>query len=288
MLVVDPDKRLTMSQIAKHRWLANTPPVDTGPERELQLNKTVIDHMLQLPNLNQAMVLQSLKNNTFDHIHAIYNLLLDKLHQRTINFQSKISQQRRGEDHGCDYLHTRPPKINERSESFNEQQLVTHLAGRGAPGGRPPGRGVVQLPTGELQRELSQAGGGQGEEEVIQREHLRGWGLAVRFDAHHTGGVSRRRRRQPTPGEGTGSGLRPSDCNRSVSVQGNGPGRLRGGLFVERPLHVDGVQQLRLFGGQVFDGEEAHRGAGGFGTRTGKNYTLFHLFYFVNLTSLSL
>jgi serine/threonine-protein kinase SIK3 len=129
MLVVDPDKRLTMSQIAKHRWLANTPPVDTGPERELQLNKTVIDHMLQLPNLNQAMVLQSLKNNTFDHIHAIYNLLLDKLHQRTINFQSKISQQRRGEDHGCDYLHTRPPKINERSESFNEQQLVTHLAG---------------------------------------------------------------------------------------------------------------------------------------------------------------
>lgn len=131
MLVVDPDKRLTMSQIAKHRWLANTPPVDTGPEPcELQLNKTVIDHMLQLPNLNQNMVLQSLKNNTFDHIHAIYNLLLDKLHQRTINFQSKISQQRRGagEEMGLDYLHTRPPKINERSESFNEQQLVTHLA----------------------------------------------------------------------------------------------------------------------------------------------------------------
>nr|XP_015836278.1 PREDICTED: serine/threonine-protein kinase SIK3 [Tribolium castaneum] len=130
MLVVDPEKRLTMSQIAKHRWLAHTPPVDTGPERELQLNKTVIDHMLQLPNLNQNMVLASVKNNTFDHIHAIYNLLLDKLHQRTINFQSKISQQRRaGEELTLDYLHTRPPKINERSESFNEQQLVTHLAG---------------------------------------------------------------------------------------------------------------------------------------------------------------
>ncbi|XP_044260514.1 serine/threonine-protein kinase SIK3 isoform X2 [Tribolium madens] len=130
MLVVDPEKRLTMSQIVKHRWLANSPPVDTGPERELQLNKTVIDHMLQLPNLNQNMVLASVKNNTFDHIHAIYNLLLDKLHQRTINFQSKISQQRRaGEELTLDYLHTRPPKINERSESFNEQQLVTHLAG---------------------------------------------------------------------------------------------------------------------------------------------------------------
>lgn len=138
MLVVDPDRRLTMTQIAKHRWLADTPPIDTGPERELQLNKTVINHMLQLPNLNQAMVLQSVKNNTFDHIHAIYNLLLDKLHQRTINFQSKISQQRRcggsggGEELGLgDYLQTRPPRINERSESFNEQQLVTHLADEG-------------------------------------------------------------------------------------------------------------------------------------------------------------
>lgn len=134
MLVVDPEKRLTIIQIMKHRWLCNAPPVDTGPERDEQLNKTVIDHMLQLPNLNHNMIMQSLTSNTFDHIYAIYNLLLDKLHQRTINFQSKVLQQRKvdtqqkiDEDNDL-YLHTRPPKINERSESFNEQQLVTHLA----------------------------------------------------------------------------------------------------------------------------------------------------------------
>lgn len=58
MLVVDPDKRFTMAQIIKHRWLMNAPPVDTGPDIESQLNKTVIEHMLQLPGLNQAMILQ--------------------------------------------------------------------------------------------------------------------------------------------------------------------------------------------------------------------------------------
>lgn len=93
MLVVDADKRLTIIQIVKHRWLSDAPAVDKGPERDIQLNKTVIDHMLQLPNLNHNMIMQSLKNNSFDHIYAIYNLLLDKLHQRTINFQ-KVQQQR--------------------------------------------------------------------------------------------------------------------------------------------------------------------------------------------------
>lgn len=92
MLVVEPEKRLTLNQIAKHRWLSDTPPVDTGPELELQLNKTVIDHMLQLPGLNQNMILHSLKTNSFDHIYAIYNLLVDKLHRRTMSFQSKLSE----------------------------------------------------------------------------------------------------------------------------------------------------------------------------------------------------
>lgn len=95
MLVVDPEKRLSIIQIMKHRWLSDAPLVDTGPERDEQLNKTVIDHMLQLPNLNHNMIMQSLTSNTFDHIYAIYNLLLDKLHQRTINFQSKVLQQRK-------------------------------------------------------------------------------------------------------------------------------------------------------------------------------------------------
>lgn len=137
MLVVDPEKRFSMTQIVKHRWLSNVVPVDTGPaEKELQLNKTVIDHMLQLPGLNKAMILQSIHNSTFDHIYAIYNLLVDKLHQRTVNFQTKLSQRhqqhadadQKQPDAGATYddNYVRPPRINERSESFDET-LVTQL-----------------------------------------------------------------------------------------------------------------------------------------------------------------
>lgn len=150
MLVVEPERRLSLIQISKHRWLSNIIPVDTGPEKEqLQLNETVIDHMLQLPGLTQSMILQSLQNKTFDHIYAIYNLLLDKLHQRTVNFQTKLSQRRAAAAAASggnneqqqqskklekfeiigsfdDDEYSRAPRINERSESFNET-LVTQL-----------------------------------------------------------------------------------------------------------------------------------------------------------------
>lgn len=121
MLVVEPEKRLTMSQIIKHKWLADAPPVDTGPEQEqLQLNKTVIDHMLQLPGLNQNMILHSLKTNSFDHIYAIYNLLVDKLHQRTISFQTKLNENEH-QPQQQQQQQQRVSRITERSESFNEQ-----------------------------------------------------------------------------------------------------------------------------------------------------------------------
>lgn len=62
MLVVDPERRLSMKQIVKHRWLANCPPIDTGPDiahsQDDTLNQTVIEHMLQLPGLNEDMIIQ--------------------------------------------------------------------------------------------------------------------------------------------------------------------------------------------------------------------------------------
>lgn len=60
MLVVEPEKRLTMSQISKHRWLSNCPPVDTGPDitqTTEELNQTVIEHMLQLPGVQEDMII---------------------------------------------------------------------------------------------------------------------------------------------------------------------------------------------------------------------------------------
>lgn len=49
MLVVDPEKRLTISQIVKHKWLSDAePPLQLDVEEDQRLNNTVIEHMLQV------------------------------------------------------------------------------------------------------------------------------------------------------------------------------------------------------------------------------------------------
>ncbi|KAK3913599.1 Serine/threonine-protein kinase SIK3 [Frankliniella fusca] len=93
MLVLEPEKRYSIKQIFRHKWMTegqptNEPPcypvVELEPEPE-PLNKLVMEHMLQLPGLTSEMIIQSLQEKTFDHISAIYHLLVDKLEQRSQN-----------------------------------------------------------------------------------------------------------------------------------------------------------------------------------------------------------
>ncbi|XP_066261864.1 uncharacterized protein [Euwallacea similis] len=137
MLVVDADKRYTTQQVMKHRWLSDAEPaLPLDVEEDQKLNNTVIDHMLQLPGLDRAAIARSLEQDSFDHIYAIYHLLLDKLKRRTMNFQSKVARQRQRTMENTDlnspssecFLQARNPKFTERSESFNEQQLTTQLS----------------------------------------------------------------------------------------------------------------------------------------------------------------
>ncbi|CAH0689080.1 unnamed protein product [Chilo suppressalis] len=96
MLVVEPDKRLTLKGVARHRWLAATgpgPPHDASegacschpavPARgDDHCHDTVLAHMLTLPGLTRHTILQSVQEERFDHISAIYHLLMDKIQQR--------------------------------------------------------------------------------------------------------------------------------------------------------------------------------------------------------------
>lgn len=176
MLVVEPEKRLSLPSIQNHLWLRGTELLDTGPEKETHLNNTVIEHMLQLPGMTRVMILQSLKSNSFDHIYAIYSLLLDKLHQRTINFQSKLLNRQSlsassstvsNQSIECDtpldssmeetalQQQMRPPRVNERSESFNEQ-LVTNLNNEvGSRSGELVASDKMELPTSPCVRRES-------------------------------------------------------------------------------------------------------------------------------------
>ncbi|XP_028160226.1 uncharacterized protein LOC114352724 isoform X12 [Ostrinia furnacalis] len=101
MLVVDADKRLSLRGVARHRWLAAHTEHATQPDasigqcschagshvphmsRAAAWHDTVLAHMLALPALTADHVFQSVQEERFDHIYAIYHLLMDKLQQRT-------------------------------------------------------------------------------------------------------------------------------------------------------------------------------------------------------------
>ncbi|XP_026331476.1 serine/threonine-protein kinase SIK3 isoform X2 [Hyposmocoma kahamanoa] len=100
MLVVEPEKRLSLRGVAKHRWLAAHQPGpgpghydasegacachERGAARDDGADHdTILNHMLSLPGLNKGQVQQSVQEERFDHISAIYHLLKDKLQQRS-------------------------------------------------------------------------------------------------------------------------------------------------------------------------------------------------------------
>ncbi|XP_070156321.1 serine/threonine-protein kinase SIK3 isoform X1 [Polyergus mexicanus] len=84
MLVVEPERRLSISQILTHSWMCTNGVVELepggcNPDVVPQLNQLVIENMLRLPGLSADTLLQAIKGNTFDHVSAIYNLLVDRL-----------------------------------------------------------------------------------------------------------------------------------------------------------------------------------------------------------------
>ncbi|XP_076392946.1 serine/threonine-protein kinase SIK3 isoform X5 [Megachile rotundata] len=85
MLVVEPERRLSILQILAHSWMGGdgtTEPEPGGCSPENvppQLNQIVIDNMLKLPGLTAETLLSAVQGNAFDHVSAIYNLLVDRL-----------------------------------------------------------------------------------------------------------------------------------------------------------------------------------------------------------------
>ncbi|XP_014209439.1 serine/threonine-protein kinase SIK3-like isoform X2 [Copidosoma floridanum] len=88
MLVPDPERRYSIPQILAHRWMGGDgsgQPVESVIDMPdttastLPLNQLVIESMLTLPGLDLDTLLQSVQGNAFNHISAIYNLLVDQL-----------------------------------------------------------------------------------------------------------------------------------------------------------------------------------------------------------------
>lgn len=96
MLVVEPERRYTLKQISQHRWMSCKSTsinddictvIPTDIESKKNLDSIVVNHMLQLPNLTFDEIAESVHKHTFNHIYAIYNLLVDKLQSKRIEQQ---------------------------------------------------------------------------------------------------------------------------------------------------------------------------------------------------------
>lgn len=119
MLVVEPERRFTLKQIIKHRWLSewiskveeecqhitepfifssNTyydkrlskekPLISSQTTSVPNLDTVIVSHMLQLSGLTADKIAQSVHENRFDNIYAIYYLLYDKLQEKRIEYRS--------------------------------------------------------------------------------------------------------------------------------------------------------------------------------------------------------
>ncbi|XP_025122630.1 serine/threonine-protein kinase SIK3 isoform X4 [Bubalus kerabau] len=117
MLVLDPNKRLSMEQICKHKWM-KLGDADPNFDRliaecqqlkeERQMDPLNEDVLLAMENmgLDKERTLQSLRSDAYDHYSAIYSLLCDrhKRHKtlrvgvppgmpRTVGFQPPVNLQ---------------------------------------------------------------------------------------------------------------------------------------------------------------------------------------------------
>ncbi|XP_034951244.1 serine/threonine-protein kinase SIK3-like isoform X2 [Chelonus insularis] len=85
MLVVEPERRLSITQILAHPWMGGdgVTELEPGGCTELThpppLNQVVIENMLRLPGLSAETLLKSVQGNAFDHVSAIYHLLADRI-----------------------------------------------------------------------------------------------------------------------------------------------------------------------------------------------------------------
>lgn len=103
MLLVQPERRFSLSQISMHPWMVSHNQSNSmggsgttsssisasSSDNNLGsggfggvLDSVVVKHMQQLPGLTVDMIMQSVLENRYDHIYAMYNLLVDKLHAK--------------------------------------------------------------------------------------------------------------------------------------------------------------------------------------------------------------
>ncbi|XP_071177071.1 serine/threonine-protein kinase SIK2-like isoform X1 [Mytilus edulis] len=105
MLVLDPNKRFSINQIKKHKWMQSEEgqPKSTPPSPMLGINAKLgefneqILRLMQSLGIDQQKTKEALEKDSYDHYTAIYYLLMDRLKQHRSSFppENKIDARQR-------------------------------------------------------------------------------------------------------------------------------------------------------------------------------------------------
>ncbi|XP_043234896.1 serine/threonine-protein kinase SIK1-like isoform X2 [Amphibalanus amphitrite] len=107
MLVVDPARRLTMSQVLRHRWLqtGSPPPAPLPPPPPTEINEHVL-RVMQGLGIDTSVTRQSVLRHAYDHHAGIYLLLDERLRHHRSSYPCPA---------GCGLARRRPSSVAEQA-----------------------------------------------------------------------------------------------------------------------------------------------------------------------------
>ncbi|XP_064353129.1 serine/threonine-protein kinase SIK1 [Dromaius novaehollandiae] len=133
MLVVDPTKRITISQIKQHKWMQADPSLQQQQSLSFSMqnyNSNLGDYneqvlgIMQTLGIDRQRTVESLQNSSYNHFAAIYYLLLERLKEyRSSQLSSRPATGRQQRPRSSDISNVEMPQDGLTSETLRSSLL---------------------------------------------------------------------------------------------------------------------------------------------------------------------
>ncbi|PKU41767.1 serine threonine-protein kinase sik1 [Limosa lapponica baueri] len=133
MLVVDPTKRITISQIKQHKWMQADPSLQQQQSLSFSMqnyNSNLGDYneqvlgIMQTLGIDRQRTVESLQNSSYNHFAAIYYLLLERLKEyRSSQLSSRPATGRQQRPRSSEISNVEVPQDSLTSETLRSSLL---------------------------------------------------------------------------------------------------------------------------------------------------------------------
>ncbi|KAJ7396471.1 Serine/threonine-protein kinase SIK2 [Pitangus sulphuratus] len=133
MLVVDPTKRITISQIKQHKWMQADPSLQQQQSLSFSMqnyNSNLGDYneqvlgIMQTLGIDRQRTVESLQNSSYNHFAAIYYLLLERLKEyRSSQLSSRPATGRQQRPRSSEISNAEMPQDSLSSETLRSSLL---------------------------------------------------------------------------------------------------------------------------------------------------------------------